>query len=145
MPMIQLIRKTDKEIIKRYLPQMFELDIQLNKGTRCHDTKVAFRNYLFGRHTTVILITIRKTVIGYAVVEMCESLERADITNVIVLHRFRGMGYGRVLVQRAIKLAKKTMSDKANVFIDVHTSNYKAKRLYKSLGFKTFYEQMQLK
>lgn len=62
---------------------------------------------------------------------------RADIFSMYVEPEFRGKGFGKALIESAIKRAceRKTIRQ---IYLTVVSSNKKAKSLYESFGFKTY-------
>ena len=67
--------------------------------------------------------------IGWAVV-----YGEAEITNVAIDKKFRGHGYGNVLMEKAIAVIEK--EDNKNVFLEVRAGNKPAIGLYDKFGFK---------
>ena len=56
-----------------------------------------------------------------------------NIHDVIVFKEFRGIGIGRELMEKCIKIAKKR--DYCKITLEVRDDNFSALKLYKSLGF----------
>ncbi|WP_369901098.1 N-acetyltransferase family protein [Bacillus manliponensis] len=61
---------------------------------------------------------------------------KAKIGSVYVSPKARGLGAGKSLIKACIELAKKL--DVEQIMLDVVVGNDGAKKLYESLGFKTF-------
>lgn len=61
------------------------------------------------------------------------------IVNFGILEKYRGLGYGRVLLQYFIKIAK--YNDFDEVFIKVNSNNKIALNLYEATGFKKYEEK----
>lgn len=70
-------------------------------------------------------------VIGYAV--MSVGAREAHILNVCVSPAARGVGYGRIMMDKMISLARRLQADM--MFLEVRPSNEPARRLYASMGF----------
>ncbi|CEG27048.1 GNAT family N-acetyltransferase [Bacillus sp. B-jedd] len=62
---------------------------------------------------------------------------RANIFAMYVLPEYRQAGTGKQLVSEAIKKAKK-LGNITHLYLSVTSSNLPAKKLYESLGFKTY-------
>lgn len=71
-------------------------------------------------------------IVGYA--GMWIVMNEAHITNIAVALDYRGMGIGKLLMEKMMKLAKENGADKMT--LEVRKSNYIARHLYERLGFK---------
>lgn len=56
------------------------------------------------------------------------------IHDVVVLHKFRGKGFGKYLIQKLIDISTKRGYSK--VTLEVREDNHTAQRVYKNLGFE---------
>ena len=68
---------------------------------------------------------------AYAVMSI--AAKEAHILNVCVCPEARGAGYGRALMDKLIKIARRLQTDM--MFLEVRPSNEAARRLYDKLGF----------
>lgn len=71
-------------------------------------------------------------IIAYAVMRC--AFDEAEILNIVVDKNFRRKGYGKLLLQQLLNLAKQKNVQK--VFLDVRVSNIAALKLYEQLGFE---------
>lgn len=61
-------------------------------------------------------------------------VDEANINNIAVKPKYRGLGLGNIIVEQIINRAK-DLSMK-NIILEVRSSNYTAQGLYKKYGFK---------
>ncbi len=70
-------------------------------------------------------------IVAYAVMSL--GAREAHILNVCVSPEQRGAGYGRILMDKLMTLARQLQADM--MFLEVRPSNETARRLYETLGF----------
>lgn len=70
-------------------------------------------------------------IVGHAVLSI--AVGEAHLLNLCVVEHARGLGVGRLLLRRLLRLAEESSLD--TVFLEVRSSNTVARRLYESEGF----------
>ncbi len=73
-----------------------------------------------------------KEIYGYII--FVDQVSVVHIINLAVDKPYRGMGFGRFLMNRCLSYCRDYGFNRC--FLEVRPSNYTARRLYKSLGFK---------
>lgn len=113
------------------LAQVVSIEAQIQKAPWTLD---GFAHELEKPHSHFWVLTDDETdsiVSGYIVFTLLET--HAHLINLGVGLQFRGMGYGRLLVRRAIDWAMQEGG--ARFFLEVRKSNAAAVQLYQSLNF----------
>ncbi len=87
---------------------------------------------LFLHSDTSLVIEYEGKVIAYAIA--AKEGKRLHLLNFAVHPSYRGMGLGKLLLDRIIRLAK--MKNLKEVYLEVEHDNEIAKNLYKKMGFK---------
>ena len=101
-----------------------EFDDFWNESTLEGELKNPFSKYIVARIGTEI--------VGFAGV--IDTVDRLEITNIVVKKSFRKSGIGNALLTELIKLAKE--SNKAEITLEVNNTNVAAINLYEKSGFK---------
>lgn len=118
-------------IIKAFEPQY-------KKGLEAVHPKEAFftLNELIGEisgYHHLLLAIVQDEVCGYVYYEQTKDLKQSEIIFLHVREDKRGMGYGTLLLNRAID---NLIRDKAEqISVSVRTTNYRAQQLYRRAGF----------
>lgn len=108
-------------------------------------SRQSFYDELKNQLAHYLLAVMEDTVIGY--VGMWLIIDEAHITNVAVLPRYRKLGIGKCIMQKALDIAKARGA--VSMTLEVRPSNTPAMALYKKLGFehagvrKNYYEDTQ--
>ena len=76
----------------------------------------------------------QRQVVGYSVLLIAGT--DADLANLAVAPRARGLGVGRLLVEDVIARARRAVVD--YVYLEVRDSNVRAIALYEAVGFRAF-------
>lgn len=79
-----------------------------------------------------IVAKIEYEIVGFAGV--IDTVDRLEITNIVVKKSFRKNGIGNILLQCLIKLAKE--KEKTEITLEVNNINIPAIKLYEKNGFK---------
>ncbi len=120
-----LIRKMDLE----------DLDMVVEVEKQCFNTPWSLKSFEFEIKSNPIahyLVAVKdEEIIGYA--GIWNIVDQAHVTNICLLDKYRGLGYGKELfsklIQLVITLGAQTVS------LEVRESNIVAQNLYKSFGF----------
>lgn len=83
-------------------------------------------------YANYLVLEIDKKVKGY--IGLWISYEVADIINFYVDEEYQGMGFGKMLLEFAIKLCE--MSRVQSISLEVRETNEKAIKLYEKYGFE---------
>lgn len=94
-------------------------------------TRSAFETELTNDNAHYIVITDEDRVIGYG--GFWKIVDEAHFTNLAIHPDFRGRGYGKVLIQGMLNLAKEL--DIQHATLEVRASNEPALKAYSTLGF----------
>ena len=95
-------------------------------------SKEAYQKEITNPLATYLVITVENQVVAYG--GFWKVLDEADINNIAVKKEYRGMGFGKMLMNALIEEAKK-QSIRA-MTLEVRVTNTPAINLYKNLGFK---------
>lgn len=95
-------------------------------------SKEAYEKELTNIMANYRVITVENEVVAYG--GFWKILDEADINNIAVKKEYRGMGFGKMLMNALIEDAK-AQNVKA-MTLEVRVSNQSAISLYKKLGFK---------
>ena len=79
-----------------------------------------------------IVARIENEIVGFAGV--IDTVDRLEITNIVVKKNFRKNGIGNELLKNLIKLAKE--NEKTEITLEVNNINLPAIKLYEKNGFK---------
>lgn len=79
-----------------------------------------------------IVLEIEQQLIGFAVLLI--AADEAEILNIVIKNSVRGHGYGKLLLNYLITIAKEQKVK--TVFLEVRRSNLPALKLYQQIGFK---------
>ena len=79
-----------------------------------------------------IVARIENEIVGFAGV--IDTVDRLEITNIVVKKKFRKNGIGNILLQSLIKLAKE--KGKIEITLEVNNINLPTIKLYEKNGFK---------
>ncbi len=103
----------------------------------------AVRGELSNPQALVLTLSVCKEIVGYIGVHIV--LDEASVTNLAVLPAFRRKGYGRLLLEAAVRAC--VIRDCAFLTLEVRAGNEGARALYASCGFsvcgrrKNYYEK----
>lgn len=101
-----------------------EFDDFWSASTLESELKSPFSKYIVAR--------IENEIVGFAGV--IDTVDRLEITNIVVKKNFRKNGVGNKLLAELIKLAKE--NDKTEITLEVNNINFPAIKLYEKNGFK---------
>ncbi|WP_226666919.1 GNAT family N-acetyltransferase [Metabacillus litoralis] len=104
---------------------------------------INFKNRLHSSHSYTFGACSEKQLVGTVTLvhESKSKLQhRATIYAMYVSLEYRGIGFARALMQRAITHAK-NLSIIEQIYLTVVTENQPAKNLYQSLGFQVYAEE----
>lgn len=90
----------------------------------------AFEKFLEIGQAVVLLV--KGKIVGFIMISTV--VDEAEILNIAVAKGHQGKGFGNLLIQHVISLAKKEKVKK--IFLEVRKSNHRAIKLYKRNGFK---------
>ena len=120
-PSIRLMEPKD-------LDEILEVE---NSCFRIPWTKSMFGDELYNLNAHYFIIEVNKKIVGY--VGFWKIIDEAHITNVAIHKDYRGLGYGRALINALINKAKELEIIAAT--LEVRVSNRTAISLYESFGF----------
>jgi ribosomal-protein-alanine N-acetyltransferase len=95
--------------------EAFQLEIRQNKLAR------------------YVVVEVQGMIVGHG--GMWKIIDEAHITNIAVHPDYRGRGYGNLIVEKLIKIAKKEKVFRMT--LEVRKSNTLAQNLYQKYGFKS--------
>ena len=95
-------------------------------------SKEAYEKELTNIMANYRVITVENEVVAYG--GFWKILDEADINNIAVKKEYRGMGFGKMLMNALIEDAK--AQNIRAMTLEVRVSNQSAISLYKKLGFK---------
>ncbi len=98
-----------------------------------HWTLRNLQSSLASENMGIVLRESSGKLIGYFIT--LDIVDELELLKIAVGKEFQGKGYGRLLMQKVIELAKHLGMN--SVFLEVRESNTPAIELYKSTGFKT--------
>lgn len=101
-----------------------EFDDFWNASTLESELKNPFSKYIVAK--------IENEIVGFAGV--IDTVDRLEITNIVVKKNFRKNGIGNELLKNLIKLAKE--NEKTEITLEVNNINLPAIKLYEKNGFK---------
>ncbi len=97
----------------------------------------SYDNFLYeikdNEFATMYKLVLDEKIIGY--VGYMRLYERAEITSIAVKREYQSKGYGKMLLEFVLDLAKKEGSEV--ISLEVRVDNKKALRLYEKYGFIT--------
>jgi ribosomal-protein-alanine N-acetyltransferase len=97
-------------------------------------TRVAFTNELFhNKHAHYLVIEYNDEIVGYC--GLWVIIDEAQITNIAIHTRYRGLKLGKELLTHVIELAR-TLGV-INLSLEVRVSNKVAQNLYRKMRFKS--------
>ncbi len=98
-----------------------------------HWTYQNFQSSVANENIGVVLRNAAGKMVGYFV--CMEVLDEMHLLKIAVAGDMHGKGYGRILMDKAVALARER--EMAFMFLEVRPSNTPAVALYKNTGFKT--------
>ncbi len=124
------IRNIDKEDALVYA------DIMTNgfkkPGEEPYDEKIHSKLFI-QPNTRAFFLQKDAEIVATAAINLEEGLDRGYIYNVAVYDKFRGKGYGKLMLEHCVGFVKGSGLSRASLIVD--GDNYNALKLYKNIGF----------
>lgn len=95
-------------------------------------------NYILKNNTNIFSLTFDDELIGYIIFHISDDF--TDVYKIFVRDSERGSGYGTMLLEKVINLAKRFKSKK--IMIEVRKNNISAVKFYEKNGFKCISERV---
>ncbi len=128
------MQPASEQVISYHTMQLDDLAQVMRIESQVHDypwTNSHFEKALEVGNKTVVMRQ-QGDVMAYAVLMI--AVDEAQLLNISVDSTFQGQGFGRMLMQQVIVMAKENKC--ATVFLEVRASNEAAIGLYRSVGFE---------
>ena len=97
-------------------------------------TLSSFENELKNSNATYFVAELSGKIVGYIGVH--NVLDEGEITTFAVDKEFRGMGYGKSLIEHLLMYEKSNNISK--IFLEVRENNISARKLYEKTGFLVY-------
>jgi [ribosomal protein S18]-alanine N-acetyltransferase len=97
-------------------------------------SKSNMKSELIAPHTTYVVAEESSSLIGYAGLSKLATSTSSDIQTIAVTGSHRGLGIGRLLMERLLAFAKG--QNAKEVFLEAREDKPTPQNLYSSLGFK---------
>ena len=92
-----------------------------------------FKSELENENSKYIIAILNNEIIGFA--GICQVIDEAHITNIVVRKDFRKLGIGSLLLEKLISICKNLESINS-VTLEVNEDNITAQKLYEKFNFK---------
>lgn len=122
------IRRAKREEVK----EITKIELSSGYHKQKFNALPMIKNLFKDKYENVFVLENKSKIIGYITLKNKNKI--GEIGLLAVIKKFQNKGYGRLLVQYALKWAKKSKYKK--VFLDVREDNLKAIKLYQRFRFK---------
>jgi len=118
--------------IRKAIQEDFDAIFALEKVAFNEETEDSLKRALSSRTFSYFVLCDEKEIMGYCAIN--ELLGEAEILTIMVSPDYRGLGYGKMMLEKMISHAKSHGAEKLFLEVDEHNSG--AINLYKSFDFK---------